>query len=264
MQSPGHDAEQLAAHCLGVERRDLWRHDGEPAGFDELVTRRATREPLQHITGVAPFRHLTLHVGPGVFIPRPETELLAGWAVEAALAVDLPVVVDLCAGSAAIALSVASEAPAAMVHAVELSDDALAWAGRNLAEHPVGQRVTLHQGDATVADELLMVLRGRVDVVVSNPPYIPASAVIRDAEVAAHDPALALWSGSDGLDVIRGIVGVAARLLRPGGVLGIEHSDAQGEAVPALLRAAGGWTEVVDHADLAGRPRYSTARLWGP
>ncbi len=259
--SPRHDAEALAAHALGVERGELWRHDTAPEELEALVVRRESREPLQHITGTAYFRHLELRVGAGVFIPRPETEVLAGWAVERASQRPDPLVVDLCTGSGAIALSVAQEVRDAVVHGVELSGEALAWARRNVEESGLAGRVTLHEGDATCADVLLAPLLGQVDVVVSNPPYIPGGAVIRDPEVSAHDPALALWSGQDGLDAMRGIVRAASRLLRPGGWLGVEHADAQGEAVPALVRAAGGWGDVIDHPDLAGRPRFITARL---
>jgi release factor glutamine methyltransferase len=229
------------------------------AAFEALVRRRAAREPLQHLTGSAAFRYLELAVGPGVFVPRPETELLAGWAVERAEEVRAagrtPRVVDLCTGSGAIALAVATEVPQARVHAAELSADALVWAARNLA----GSGVDLREGD--MADAFAD-LDGTVDVVVCNPPYIPLEAFESVApEARDHDPALALWSGQDGLDAIRVLEGRAARLLVPGGVLGFEHADVQGEAALDVLTAAGRWSDVRDHRDLAGRPRYATARL---
>ncbi|PUA80305.1 peptide chain release factor N(5)-glutamine methyltransferase [Nocardioides currus] len=259
--SPEHDAAELLAHVHGMERRDLFRVDtveGERATrFESLVARRAAREPLQHLTGAAYFRHVELAVGPGVFVPRPETELLAGWAIEHAQAVAgrAPVVVDLCTGSGAIARAVADEVPDAEVHAVELDEDAHAWAERNLA----GTGVDLRQGDmATAFDDLL----GTVDVVVCNPPYIPLEAwesVAREAR--DHDPHLALFSGDDGLDAIRVLAVRAAGLLRPGGVVGAEHADVQGDSAPGVFAAAGRWSDVVDHRDLAGRPRFTTARL---
>lgn len=258
--SPERDADLLLAHVLGVGLGRLPLVDDLDAGqreaYDALLARRATREPLQHLTGTAAFRHVELAVGPGVFVPRPETELLAGWAVEAALAAGgTPVVVDLCTGSGAIARAVADEVPAAEVHAVELDEQALAWAGRNLA----GTGVDLRHGDlATAFDDLL----GTVDVVVCNPPYIPLEAWESvAAEARDHDPHLALFSGQDGLDAMRVLEQRAAMLLRPGGVVGAEHADVQGESAPAVFAATGRWVEVVDHRDLAGRPRYLTARL---
>ncbi|MCL8024787.1 peptide chain release factor N(5)-glutamine methyltransferase [Nocardioides bruguierae] len=262
--SPEHDAAALLAHVLDVPRSRLPLVDDvgeQDAGrLAALVARRASREPLQHLVGTAAFRHLELAVGPGVFVPRPETELLAGWAVEAALALQAagtaePVVVDLCTGSGAIAGSVAHEVPGARVHAVELSEDAFDWASRNLA----GSGVDLRQGDLADAFEDLL---GHVDVVVSNPPYVPLEAWESVApEARDHDPHLALFSGDDGLDAIRVIARRAQRLLRPGGVLGFEHADAQGESAPEVLVQVGGWEDVRDHADLAGRARYCTARL---
>lgn len=252
--SPVHDAEELAAHSLGVERRDLWSQSHVGADFATYVRRRAGREPLQHITGRAYFRHLTLAVGPGVFVPRPETEVVAGAAIEAArAATGQPLVVDLGTGSGAIALAVADEVLGARVLAVEADPAAHAWAARNCA----GTTVDLRLGDMA---EAFPELDGAADVVVSNPPYIPLDAVVRDPEVAAHDPALALWSGPDGLDAVRVVERVAARLLRPGGTVVVEHADLQGETAPEVLAATGRWTDVADHRDLAGRDRYLTAR----
>ena len=259
VSSPERDADLLLAYVLGVGVGRLPLVDDLDAAQQEqyaaLLARRATREPLQHLTGTAAFRHVELEVGPGVFVPRPETELLAGWAIEQASALSAPVVVDLCTGSGAIAKAVAHELPEADVHAVELDEQAYAWAGRNLA----GTGVDLRQGDmATAFDDLT----GTVDVVVCNPPYIPLEAWESvAAEARDHDPHLALFSGQDGLDAMRVLERRAARLLRPGGVVGAEHADVQGESAPAVFAAAGRWLDVADHRDLAGRARYVTARL---
>ena len=258
--SSEHDAAELLAHVLGTDRSRLVLLADVPAAdlaaYDALVTRRAAREPLQHLTGTAWFRHVSVEVGPGVFTPRPETELLAGWAIDAALGMEQPVVVvDLCTGSGAIAKSVADEVAGARVHAVELDEAAHGYAVRNLA----GTGVDLRLGDAFMAfDDLL----GQVDVVVCNPPYIPLDAWESVApEARDHDPHLALFSGVDGLEAIRRLAVRAADLLRPGGLLGVEHADVQGESVPAVLAETGRWAEVRDHPDLTGRARFTTARL---
>jgi release factor glutamine methyltransferase len=257
--SPEHDAAELLAHVLGTTRSRLPLVDTVPddaeGEYDALIARRAAREPLQHLTGTAYFRHVELAVGPGVFVPRPETELLAGWAIEQATPLEHPVVVDLCAGSGAVAKAIADEVPAASVHAVELDEAALPWAERNLS----GTGVDLREGDmATAFDDLA----GTVDVLTCNPPYIPLDAWESVApEARDHDPHLALFSGADGLDAIRVLERRAALLLRPGGVVGFEHADAQGESAPAVFLATGRWTDVRDHADLAGRARFTTARL---
>lgn len=253
--SPRYDAEELAAHVLGVARSRLALVDRLPAAaagrYAELVEQRAARVPLQHLTGVAGFRRLELAVGPGVFVPRPETEVLVDWAL-ARLAPGA-VVVDLCAGSGAVALAVADEAPGVTVHAVELEEHALAWAARNV--EATGLPVTLHRGD--VADPALLApLAGTVDLVTANPPYIPVGATV-EREVAEHDPPAALWGGEDGLDVVRAVERAAARLLRPGGFVAVEHADLQGTSVPAVFAR---WDDVEDHPDLVGRPRFTTAR----
>jgi len=261
--SPEFDARELLAHVLGTTRPQLAlldeTGDGPARAFEALVARRAAREPLQHLTGSAAFRHVELAVGPGVFVPRPETEVLAGWAIDRARDVlaggRRPVVVDLCTGSGALALSVATEVPGADVHAVELDERAHGWAERNLS----GSGVELRHGDMTDA---FGDLDGTVDVVVCNPPYIPLEAYESvAAEARDHDPDLALWSGQDGLDAMRVLEGVASRLLRPGGVVGAEHADVQGESAPAVFSGTGRWSDVRDHRDLAGRPRFVTARL---
>ncbi|HSE54632.1 MAG TPA: peptide chain release factor N(5)-glutamine methyltransferase [Nocardioidaceae bacterium] len=261
--SPEYDARELLAHVLGTTRAGLVLvddvDDAQAQAFEGLVARRAAREPLQHLTGTAAFRYVELAVGPGVFVPRPETELLAGWAVDRAREVAAtgrpPVVVDLCTGSGAMALSVATEVPEAEVHAVELDEAAHAWAARNLE----GSGVDLRHGDMA---EAFHDLDGTVDVVVCNPPYIPLEAFESvAAEARDHDPSLALWSGEDGLDAMRVLERVAARLLAPGGVVGAEHADVQGESAPAVFAGAGRWSDVRDNQDLAGRPRYVTARL---
>lgn len=259
--SPRHDAEALLSHVTGTPRALLTLtarvDDVQRRTYLEMIDARARRVPLQHITGWAGFRYVDVEVGPGVFVPRPETELLAGWAIDEARAVEEargrpPVVVELCAGSGAISLSVVNEVPRAQVHAVELDESAHGWALRNLD----GTGVDLRRGDMADA---FPELDGQVDVVVVNPPYIPLDAWESVApEARDHDPQLALWSGDDGLDAMRVVESVAWRLLRPGGVVGAEHADAQGESAPAVFTSR--WAEVRDHRDLADRPRYVTAR----
>jgi release factor glutamine methyltransferase len=252
----------LAAHLLGVTRGELQLQPDPTEAFvkeyDAAVRRRSDREPLQHITGVAYFRHVSVRVGRGVFVPRPETELVAGAAIDAARDVvaagRTPVVADLFAGSGAIALAVADEVPEAEVHAIEADDGALEWLRRNVESTPV----IVHHADV---DGCLPGMDGRLDVVAANPPYVPTGATIRDPEVAAHDPAAALWSGTDGLDAMRVLERTAARLLRPGGLLIAEHADVQGDAAAGVFQQTGRWSNVEDHLDLTGRPRYVTATL---
>ena len=256
--SPAVDAELLLSHVTGVPRLKL-RICAEPTPkqnreFAALVARRAAREPLQHLTGIAAFRYRELIVGPGVFIPRPETELLAGWAIARLGEIEEPVVVDMCTGSGAIAAAIADEVRSARVFAVELDESAFAYAQRNLA----GTGVDVRQGD--IADAFAD-LDGCVDVVVANPPYIPLGAWESvETEARDHDPSLALWSGDDGLDTIRVVEQAAFRLLKPGGVVGCEHADVQGESAPAVFVAANRWSEVRDNPDLGGRPRFVTAQ----
>jgi release factor glutamine methyltransferase len=264
--SARHDAEALAAHVLGTDRASVAlaaaRGDDVELGtsFADLVDERARRVPLQHLVGTAPFRDLVLDVGPGVFVPRPETEVVAQPAVDEAEALvragRRPVVVDLCTGSGALALAVAAEVPGAEVHAVELSVQAHAWAARNVSRW--APAVDLRLGDAADA---FADLDGLVDVVVSNPPYVPPGAVPVDPEVRDHDPEVALYGGGpDGLAVPKVVIAAAARLLRPGGLLVVEHADVQQAALLAVLASSGAWRETAGHVDLTGRPRYVTAR----
>ena len=299
--SPQADAEALLAHALGVDRPEVRRlavlgrevPDDAARAFAGFIARRAAREPLQHLTGVAAFRHLELAVGPGVFVPRPETEEVAQVAIDEAAKVIADregagaVVVDLCTGSGAIALAVATEVPGARVHAVELDKDAHAWAERNVdalsavaagveagatpqdqgqeqEQDPPERIVRLVKGDARTA---LYGIDGMADVVVSNPPYVPPDAVPVDPEVAEHDPAVALYGlGPDGLEVPRGITDAAARLLRPGGLYVMEHAEVQAEAARAMVAAARDddgrpvFGEPETRKDLTGRPRMVVAR----
>lgn len=261
--SPDVDAEVLLAHVLGREvgevRRARVMGEGVSAAtrtaYLELVGRRSARVPLQHLTGTAHFAGLELSVGPGVFVPRPETEVLVGLALEALEGTQEPVVVDLCTGSGAVALAVARARPDARVGAVELSEEAHGYAVTNVAR--TGLPVDLRLGRA---QDAFPELDGTVDLVTSNPPYIPPDAVPVDVEVREHDPELALYGGGqDGLEVPLEVAARAAVLLRPGGVLLMEHADVQGESLTAALAAQGTWSEVDDHLDLNGRPRVARA-----
>lgn len=298
--SPQADAEQLMMHVSGRSRTDLILSRRDPVVADDplvtelpaLVARRVAREPLQHILGTAPMGRLELAVGPGVFVPRPETEMVAEWCI-AALgktmlddgagrrkareeAGDGPIVVDLCTGSGALALAIADRVPAASVTGVELDPAALEWARRNVdscRELWAGERVprtgsvrilagdvtdpALVDGDgAPLAD-----LRGRVDLVVSNPPYVPLATDV-DAEVR-HDPHHAVFGGDDGLDVIRPMMNIVRELLKPGGAIAIEHDDDSGADVSELLAGTGIYRGVEVHRDLAGRDRFTTAYRCG-
>ena len=230
--------------------------EAEAAELAALLARRVAREPLQHLTGHAPFRSLDLLVGPGVFVPRPETESVAQLAIDAlqAVAAPQPVAVDLGTGSGAIALALATEVPHARVLAVERSPEAFAWAERN-REHVGAANATIVLGDLADAFPELV---GAVDVVVSNPPYIPDDAIPRDPEVRLHDPAMALYGGPDGLDVVRVISRRAQELLRPGGALVLEHGELQGAEIRALL-TADGWRAAATSRDLLGRDRTTAA-----
>ena len=262
--SAQYDAEELAAHLLGTTRTRLGLQPlVEPewtSAYRALVAQRAARRPLQHLIGSAVLGRTTVVVGPGVFIPRPETEVLVEWSLRAIASVAEPVVIDLCAGSGAIALAIAQARPDARVHAVERAAGALAWARRNADLHrdAGGTPIDLRGGDFT-DERLLADLDGSADLVTANPPYVPSGAAV-EPEVSEHDPTEAVFGGPDGLDVITPLISVAAGLLRPGGLLAIEHDDSQGESVPALLSGRRVLADVVDHPDLNGRPRFVTAR----
>jgi release factor glutamine methyltransferase len=267
VESPRTDAELIAARLHGVARSELHLvpdSDFDPRFWDNIARRQA-REPLQHITGIAYFRYLELAVGPGVFVPRQETEVMTGWAIEQLAAMDVaePVVADLGTGSGAIALSIAQEVPRAQVHAVEADPLARQWAERNIASvaaaspHTAG-RVRLHPEDFCTA---LVGLEGHFDLVVTNPPYIPVGSWM-PPEVGEYDPATALWGGGeDGLDAVRVVEQTARLLLRPGGLLAVEHGAQQGAAVYWVFAEENGWREARNHTDLAGRDRFVTA-VW--
>jgi release factor glutamine methyltransferase len=266
VESPRADAELMAAHRHGVSRSQLNLvpdADFDPRFWDD-VARREAREPLQHITGLAHFRYLELDVGPGVFVPRPETEVMTGWAIDRLTEMDVsePVVADLGTGSGAIALAIAQEVPRARVHAVEGDPLARPWTERNIARCAQAaphtrERVTLHAGDFRSA---LPELDGAVDLVIANPPYIPVEALV-PPEVGEYEPSAALYSGVDGLDAIRVVEQVARRLLRPGGRVAVEHGAPQGAAVYWVFAEENGWKETRNHADLAGLDRFVTA-IW--
>lgn len=258
------DAELLIGHVLGLSRGGVQARlvmgaqlsEADAATLESLVEGRERREPLQHLTGRAPFRSLELAVGPGVFVPRPETEQVAQLAIDAlrAAAEPEPIAIDLGSGSGAIALALATEVPHARVWAVENSPEAFPWTQRNVDE--IGApNLELVFGDLATA---LPELERRAAVVVSNPPYVPAAELPRDPEVRFHDPEAALYGGPDGLDVIRVLSTRAARLLHPGGALVIEHAETQSAAIAAIL-VADGWRGVVHHRDLTGRDRATTA-----
>lgn len=248
------DARLLLEYCLGVEHNRLILVDEvDPAAamaFEDVLGRRAGREPLQHIVGRAPFRHLEVAVGPGVFIPRPETELLIDAVVPHLTAGDLAV--DLCSGSGVLALALAHEVPGLHVVAVESDPDALEWLRRNVAK----TSVRVERADVT-AGPILPSLAGQAAAVVSNPPYVPASSDV-SPEVDA-DPTYAVFAGPDGLEVIPSVLDRAAELLRPGGILAVEHDEIHIDVVPALLAESGLWQDVRGETDLAGRPRYTVA-----
>lgn len=270
IDTPDVDAELLAAHALGITRSelkhrlilDLPMDDDFAATFQNLVEERATRKPLQHITGKAPFRYLELNVGPGVFIPRPETESVVGAAIEwlnhraTNNENEGPaIVVDLCTGSGAIAIAIATECPDTQVYAVELNDKAYEWANQNVKNF--APKVKLIKGDALKA---LPELDGQVDLVISNPPYLAPDEVPSDAEVHAHDPAMALYGqGDDGLTVPKGIVQSAIRLLKPGGLLVMEHGDTQAEALINVIVESKAFTDLKKNQDLTGRDRFISA-----
>nr|WP_268914214.1 peptide chain release factor N(5)-glutamine methyltransferase [Corynebacterium uropygiale] len=267
--SPRVDAQEIASFVLGIPRERLILHSGDEISAEQgdeiasLLERRAAREPLQHIVGAAPFGPLSLAVGPGVFIPRPETEVLADWASRELRRLEdtpgrsaAPVVVDLCTGSGALAAFLADAHPAARIVAVELDPVARRWAARNLPE-----RVELVAGDVTRREWIDQCpgLAGAVDLVVSNPPYVPASARADLPPEVHADPDRAVFSGEDGMDVITALPDVLDTLLKPGGILGIEHDDSTAAACRELFAADPRWTDVRSLADLSGRDRFVIA-----
>lgn len=268
--TPAVDAALLAAHSAGLTRSefekalllgsDIWGA-AVTAEFVELVSQRRLRVPLQHLTGKGAFRYLELAVGPGVFIPRPETETVAQHGIDFALQLPQPaVLVDLCTGSGAIAISLLTEVPGAQVYAVELDRQAHAWAAQNVAANPRGdgKLVDLVRGDARTA---LTQLDGTVDAVISNPPYVPPGHIPREVEVSGHDPQVALYGlGDDGLEVPRGITMAAARLLRPGGLYVMEHAEVQAVGARQMVDATGYFDPADTQIDLTGRDRMVVAR----
>ena len=256
------DAEALLAEALGIDRgRIPIADDATPeqaAAYEALLARRAAREPLQHILGRTYFGPLTLAVGPGVFVPRPETELLAVWA--ARQVGRGAAIVDLCAGSGALGLYLAATVPGSRVVLVERDPAALDYLRRNAAAAALAGTATVLDADVRDPElpDRVAELLGTVDLVVTNPPYVPEGADL-DREAAA-DPAAALFSGADGLDLIRDLAPLAARLLAAGGAVAVEHDDSNGAGTAELLRAAG-FGGVTEHRDLAGRPRYVTGRM---
>ncbi|OBF95002.1 protein-(glutamine-N5) methyltransferase, release factor-specific [Mycobacterium sp. 852002-51152_SCH6134967] len=254
--TPRVDAELLAAHVLGTDRGRLRFIEAGPEfaqRYDDLIARRARRVPLQHLVGTAAFGPVDVHVGPGVFIPRPETEALLEWALAQRLP-DAPVIVDLCTGSGALALALAHDRPDARIIAVDDSESALQYARRNLA----GTAVEVVCADVT-EPALLPELDGSVDLVVANPPYIPDGAQL-EPEVAEHDPAHALFGGPDGMRVIEAIVGHSGRWLRTGGLVAVEHDDTTSDRTVERFSHATRFDDITARHDLSGRTRFVTAR----
>lgn len=285
IDSAATESAELLAHVLAVPRNRLFMQDNveedDRIAFERLMAKRLNRIPLQHIMGTAAFRRIELEVGPGVFIPRPESELVAEAAIRFLNELTNPIAVDLCTGSGAIAISLAIEVPGTRVVGIELSPDAFPWLEQNIRKFDLGIPVEVHQIDATdYSAEVFVGLTGKCDVVTCNPPYIPVDMIPRDPEVRIHEPAMALYGGVDGLQVIRGIAKTAALLLKPGGLLVVEHADVQGPdagemSVVSVLRDAqldeelatyipgvpGDllFTEVSDRQDFNQRPRFTVA-----
>ena len=260
INSARHDAEELAAYLTGTERGRLALLDSpDDTFFDRYhaaIAARSRRVPLQYITGTAAFGPLRLFVGPGVFIPRPETEVMLEWATAQSLPKE-PIIVDVCTGSGALAIALAQRWPAASVLGIDDSDAALEYARKNSA----GTQVELVRADAT-APGLLTELDGRVDLVVANPPYVPDAAQV-EPEVFQHDPLHAVFGGPDGMTVINAVVRLAGRWLRPGGFLAVEHDDTTSSLVSELLSSTALFDDVVARSDLTGRPRLVTAHRGG-
>ncbi|MFZ1161747.1 peptide chain release factor N(5)-glutamine methyltransferase [Mycobacterium sp.] len=257
IDSARYDAEELAAHLAGTERGRLSLIDSpDDMFFDHYhaaIAARSRRVPLQHLTGTAAFGSLTLSVGPGVFIPRPETESILEWAAAQTLPAK-PVVVDICTGSGALALALAQHWPDARVIGLDDSDAALDYAHRN------AKGTTVEFVRADVADPVILIeLDGQVDLVVANPPYVPDGAEL-DPEVVDHDPPHAVFGGPDGMAVIPAVVRLAERLLRPRGLFAVEHDDTTSSQTCEILGDTAFFDEIMARKDLTGRPRFVTAR----
>ena len=262
------DATWLLAHVLGVDTGRLLLVDqvsaDQRSAFEALIARRAQRIPLQHLTAEADFTGLLLTVGPGVFIPRPETELLADWATAFLRALPAGVprrVVDACSGSGALALAIATAVPEAEVTAVEWSSSALEYLRRNVAAQPdsVAGRVRVRAGDIT--DPQVWAQIGECELVVSNPPYVPTGALV--SPEVSHDPPTAVFAGESGMDLIITLVPLIAAALVPGGATAIEHDDTTAGQTAGVFTDSGAFVDVTNHRDLAGRPRYVTATRAG-
>jgi release factor glutamine methyltransferase len=256
IDSARYDAEELAAHLAGTERGRLALLESpDDTFFDHYraaVTARSRRVPLQHLTGTVAFGPLTLSVGPGVFIPRPETESILEWAVAQPLTAN-PVIVDICTGSGALALALARHWPDARVIGLDDSEAALDYARRNAA----GTAVEFVRADVADPDTLTE-LDGQVDLLVANPPYVPDGADL-DHEVLVHDPPHAVFGGPDGMAVIPAVVRLAERLLRSDGLFAVEHDDTTSSQTCEIVHATAVFDDVVARQDLTGRPRFVTA-----
>jgi release factor glutamine methyltransferase len=260
IDSARYEAEELAAHLTGTERGRLPLIDSpDDTFFDRYhaaIAARSRRVPLQHITGTAAFGPLTLFVGPGVFIPRPETEVMLEWSTAQRLpgAPARPLIVDVCTGSGALAIALGQHWPEARVLGIDNSDAALEYARRN----SLGTNVELVRADAT-GPGLLTEIDGQVDLVVTNPPYVPDTVEL-EPEVAEHDPPQAVFGGPDGMRVIAAVVRLAGRWLRPGGFFAVEHDDTTSLLTSELVSSAGLFDDIVAQIDLTGRSRFVTAR----
>lgn len=261
--TPHRDAAELYALACGIDAADIDR-DGDPDEktvdeFHRLVDARTSGVPMAYLSGVAPFAGLDLRVGPGVFVPRRDFSDVLEPVLAHLTPTPSPLVVDLCAGAGAHALAIAHCRPDAEVHAVEIDEKAYGFAELNAAERTArgDTAIHLHRGDATRPD-LLTGLNGRVHAVVTNPPFVPEAAQL-PPEFAVHQPRVAVFAGEDGLDVIRGVITTAARLLRSGGLLVLEHGHLHGETVPALFATDERFSSVTLHQDRFGYPLYSTA-----
>lgn len=262
------DAELLLAHVLGISRSGISLlqeiEENQKKEFEKLCQLRQQRIPLQHLTGEQGFRKLNLKVGKGVFIPRPETELLVESAIRHLKEVENPKVIDFCSGSGAIAISLATEVPNCHVKAVEISEDAFGYLKINLDRYQ--DQITANNSSLEIINSDLKTLEFNAleyAAILANPPYIPEKMIPKDPEVALHDPEIALFSGSDGLDLIREIVNKSVPLLVPGGFIGIEHAELQGDqntGVPGIFKSTGAFSSIEDRRDLNGLSRYTVAK----